>query len=125
MRREQHDQLVARAIVSHEVACLRGGGGAVLRDGPLPSLTVPAIIEAYGIDWATYHTTDGRIYGRAEQLIRNCLNEEFLAGTLSKINRELHAGSPPAPLKDGRWIVYAEKCKVPYRKRITPRKEAT
>lgn len=103
--------------MSHEVSCLRSGEGAVLRDGPYPSLTVPAIIDAYGIDWATYHTTDGRTYGRAEQLIRNCLNEEYQRGSLAKI------AGPEG--REGRWLVFAEKCKVPFRKRITPTKEAT
>lgn len=103
--------------MSHEVSCLRSGDGAVLRDSPYPSLTVPAIIDAYGIDWATYHTTDGRTYGRAEQLIRNCLNEEYQAGTLAKIE------GPDG--RDGRWFVFALKAKVPHNKRITPNKEAT
>ena len=92
MGRQQHDTLVARAIVEHEIGCLRNGGGAVPQDGSTPSLTAARIVDAYGLRWGRFATHAHR----AEQLVRKALNVAWYRGALNYDGR------------DGRWVRYVK-----------------
>lgn len=117
MYRDQYDQLVARAIVQHEVACIRSGKGAVHKDGPLPTLTVQRIMDAYGLEWSAY--TDRKARGRAEQLIRNCLNEAWHDGLLAKKARE-----DGSPMRQGVWVLYYHPRDVHWKYRVVDKENA-
>jgi hypothetical protein len=94
----QRFTLVARAIVQHEIAELRGvanGGG-----GGFAILTVPRIVNKYALRWGAYHHGDDAP-PRADQLIRNELNRAREQGLIKYAEDEFGF-----PVKDGRWRAY-------------------
>lgn len=85
----QRDTLVARAIVSAEIMLLgadNGGRGAAT---PPPTLTVHSIVDKYGLDWGEY-VGKRQTIPRADQLIRNALSAEFIAGRIVAHERHGH-----------------------------------